>query len=172
MLAWRTKRQLRAIARRIVGRHASIQFVGTIPVPLNDAHGWGSAGANVATAAGAYFPASRSIKIAMRDPLYQTPHRAVLHECFHAAEHLLLTQDELADLEQHTPDFLDIVKGYADLSWAEVYGLSDLELRATAFEAAPFHNAVFVAVFCGEVARRTPKQGGGTNDDRDQHRRN
>lgn len=129
------KARLSAIIKRIAGDHVSVAFPDQIALPKSARTGWGSSVEGKETAAGAYMPADRLIRIALNDPMYQHRTNTAVHESFHAVEHLLLNDREMAVLKKAEPELRKQAQEFADLTEKQASELADYEVRAIAFEA-------------------------------------
>jgi hypothetical protein len=129
------EKRLSGIASRLLGSNVRVEFSDTVPLRAGQGAAWGSMAQGRRTAAGAYYPAERLIRIALSDPQYRQPGLTAYHEAFHALEHLLLTDAELAVLKRAEPALRRIAQRYAGLTDRQAAELADFEVRALAFEA-------------------------------------
>lgn len=133
------ERMLTQVVRHLVGKNVRVTFPDTIPVDGKSLEAWGSTGADVQTAAGSYLPAKAVIELAMNDPAHSgIPMSTAFHEAFHAVEHLLFNDKEIALLLRETPRLRKWLSAHPELmqdakrGWAD--DLGGIEVRAVAFE--------------------------------------
>jgi predicted RNA methylase len=131
----RLARELQSIVRHLVGTHVDLRFQDYILVSA--AEGWGSYGDGAGTAGGTYTPSLRLIRLALADPTYD-PHSTAFHESWHAAEHILATDEEIELMRRETPRLRKVVRewpGSAQMTDAEIDEVAPFEIRAMAAEA-------------------------------------
>lgn len=129
------EQRLTAMVRHIAGENVQVAFPNQIPLWKEMAQGWGSYKDKFRTAAGSYIPADRLIKIALADPKYGYQTSTAVHEAFHAVEHLLLTDKEMAVLKAAEPQLRKVAQDHAELTDKQAQELADYEVRAIAFQA-------------------------------------
>ena len=119
----------------MVGTHVRVEFAERLPVQARDREQYGSGFKGVQTMGGAYYPAERVIRLAMRDPMYFDQENIAGHEAFHAVQDLLATSNELMILNREDKRLRAVVGHLMNIGQDELEQISSTEIQAHAFDA-------------------------------------